>query len=128
MDRKVSAAQTTEKTFSMKGEQHQIDEAKRLIQDKINLELELTHVGSQTVPANQGYGGGAGGQNAYQQAWGGYAQQSWDPQQAAAAQIVANVQQAGQPDYSQQWIDYYKCVSHRIFARTSKNNNFFFVL
>lgn len=110
MDRKVSASQTTEKTFSIKGEQHQIDEAKRLIQDKINLDFELTHVGSQTVPASQAYGGaGGGGQNAYgAQSWGGYAQQSWDPQQAAAAQIVANVQQGGQPDYSQQWIDYYK--------------------
>jgi hypothetical protein len=48
----------TEKIFSIKGEQHQIDVAKQLIEDKINLELHLTHVGSQIMPAYPYHVGG----------------------------------------------------------------------
>lgn len=99
MDRKASANQTVEKTFIIKGEQHQIDEAKRLIQDKINIEINMTHVGSSQVPATT---------SSYTNAANPYAQwMGWDASQAAA---VAATQQAQQPqaDYSQQWIEYYK--------------------
>lgn len=117
MDRKISANQTVEKTFTIKGEQHQVDEAKRLIQDKINMDISLTHIGSQTVtqPAN-GYGGGGGGgqssQNPYAQSWGGYgagSNQGWDqnaPQMGGQAAPMAQ----GQPDYSAQWIEYYRSM------------------
>ncbi|XP_065073585.1 far upstream element-binding protein 1 isoform X2 [Ochlerotatus camptorhynchus] len=120
MDRKASANQTNEKTFTTKGEPHQIEEAKRLIQEKINMEVNLVYVGSSTAPAqqyqNNGGGGGGGGQNAYGQSWGGYQQQSWDqaPQVQASAASAAAVQQqqqpggGGQADYSQQWIEYYR--------------------
>lgn len=122
MDRKASANQTNEKTFTTKGEPHQIEEAKRLIQEKINMEVNLVYVGSSTAPAQQyqnngggGGGGGGGGQN-YGQSWGGYQQQSWDqaPQVQPSAASAAAVQQqqqpggAGQADYSQQWIEYYR--------------------
>uniref|UniRef100_U5EYN3 Putative psi n=1 Tax=Corethrella appendiculata TaxID=1370023 RepID=U5EYN3_9DIPT len=97
MDRKVSANQTAEKTFTCKGESHQIEEAKRLICEKINVEINMTYVGSTTVPANQVYGN-QNGVNPYQ-GW-GYTPQ-WDQSsQQAAVQPVA--------DYSQQWIEYYK--------------------
>lgn len=107
MDRKASANQTTEKTFTVKGEQHQIDEAKRLISEKINIELTLVHVGSQTVPANQGYGNQHNQNNGqqYQQQW-GYTPQ-WDQQQGQPGAVAVQQGQA-QGDYSQQWIDYYK--------------------
>lgn len=118
MDRKVSANQTVEKTFTVKGEQHQVDEAKRLIQDKINMDITLVHMGSQTVTqqSNGGsYGGGqSGSQNPYQAAWGGYgagSNQGWDQTQSAAmGQQPGAVAQAGQPDYSQQWIEYYRSM------------------
>lgn len=118
MDRKVSANQTVEKTFTVKGEQHQVDEAKRLIQDKINMDITLVHMGSQTVTqqSNGGsYGGGQGGsQHQYQAAWGGYgagSNQGWDQTQSAAmGQQPGAVAQAGQPDYSQQWIEYYRSM------------------
>lgn len=124
MDRKVSANQTVEKTFTVKGEQHQVDEAKRLIQDKINMDIQLVHMGSQTVtqPSNGGgYGGGGGGQgsqNPYAagQSWGGYgagSNQGWDqggqPGQMGA-QPGAMPGGQGQPDYSQQWIEYYRSM------------------
>lgn len=106
MDRKASANMVNEKAFIIKGEQHQIDEAKRLIQDKINVELNMTHIGSTQVPApntfaNNPYGVAAAA------AWGAYTQQ-WDQSQQAAAQMAAGAQGQGQADYSQQWIEYYK--------------------
>jgi far upstream element-binding protein len=113
MDRKASQNQTTEKTFTIKGEQHQVDEAKRLIQDKINMDLNLVHLGTQTVtqPAN----GGFGGQNAQGYWPGGYgAAQGWDQSQAAMAGAPGGPQIPGQPDYSAQWIEYYRSMGmHR---------------
>lgn len=109
MDRKTSANQTVEKTFTIKGEQHQVEEAKRLISEKINMEISLVHLDSSTVtqPVNQNSFGQPAAQNPYQQAaWGGGygAQGGWDQNQAPA-----NVMgQPGQPDYSQQWIEYYR--------------------
>lgn len=100
MDRKTSANQTNEKTFNIKGEQHQIDEARRLITEKINIELNMIHVGSQQVPATQTQQN----QNPYA-AWTGFGQ-SWDQSQ----QSVPINPQTGQPDYSQQWIEYYKSM------------------
>ncbi|XP_070500649.1 far upstream element-binding protein 1-like isoform X3 [Chironomus tepperi] len=114
MDRKKSANQTNEKTFTVKGEQHQIEEAKRLIQDKINMDIDLQHLGSTTVtqPAN-GFNG-QNSQSPYQwgAAVGGYNQSSWDPSQAA--QMPGGPQginaPSGQPDYSLQWIEYYRSM------------------
>lgn len=121
MDRKASANQTNEKTFSIKGEQHQVDEAKRLIQDKINMDIDLQHIGTNTVtqPAN-GYGQST--QNPYQ-AWGGgggggggggasgYNQGGWDQNQPQmpGSQPMGGAA-AGQPDYSLQWIEYYRSM------------------
>lgn len=120
MDRKASANQTTEKTFTCKGEPHQIEEAKRLIQDKINMEINMQYVGSSTGPAQQYQNNG--GQSGYGQSWGGSGgygqqQQSWDQQQQAQPGAASTAGQpgqagqaagAGQADYSQQWIEYYR--------------------
>lgn len=107
MDRKTSANQTVEKTFTIKGEQHQVDEAKRLISEKINLDINLVHIGSTTVtqPVSQNTFGQPSAQNPYQQAWGYGNTQSWDQNQAQANVMG---QAAGQQDYSQQWIEYYR--------------------
>lgn len=116
MDRKASGNQTVEKTFTVKGEQHQVDEAKRLIQDKINMDINLIHMGSQTVTqASNGSGGYGGGGQAAQSAypsWGGYgagSNQGWDQGQPAQMPAPGAMAQ-GQPDYSQQWIEYYRSM------------------
>lgn len=110
MDRKISANQTVEKTFTIKGEQHQVDEAKRQIQDKINMDITLVHIGSTTV-TQQANGYGQNAQN--YQSWGyggGAAAQGWDQSQAPAGGPAGQ----GQPDYSQQWIEYYRSMGmHR---------------
>lgn len=118
MDRKTSANQTVEKTFTVKGEQHQVDEAKRLIYDKINIELNFVHLGTSTQTQqapSQNYGQSAGGP-AYQ-AWGGnggsggYQAQSWDQGANQAQPQMGGPGAAGQgADYSQQWIEYYRFV------------------
>lgn len=112
MDRKASANQTVEKTFTVKGEQHQVDEAKRLIQDKINMDISLTHIGSQTVtqPSN-----GFSGQNSQPyQSWGGYgagSNQGWDQgHQNPPISGQPGPMAQGQPDYSAQWIEYYRSM------------------
>lgn len=132
MDRKASANQTNEKTFTTKGEPHQIEEAKRLIQDKINMEINLVYVGTSTAPAQQYQNNGQ--QNAYGQSWGGYQQQSWDqtPQVQASPASAAAVQQqqqpgggggGGQADYSQQWIEYYRLVPMQPSSNSSGHLN-----
>lgn len=114
MDRKASGNQTTEKTFTIRGEQHQVEEAKRLIQDKINMDISLSHLGTQTVTqAPSSYSGG--GQNAQSQWYGSQqqygAQQGWDQSQAAMGAAPGG---AGSQDYSMQWISYYRSMGmHR---------------
>lgn len=117
MDRKVSANQTVEKTFTIKGEQHQVDEAKRLIQDKINMDISLVHMGTQTVTqqANGYSGGGGGGQSAQApyQSWGGYnagSNQGWDQGQPGPMGAQPGPMAQNQPDYSAQWIEYYRSM------------------
>lgn len=120
MDRKASQNQTNEKTFTVKGEQHQVDEAKRLIQDKINMDVDLQHIGSATVTqSSNGFGGGgqSGAQNPYQ-TWGGSAGNGSYNQGAAAGWDQSSgppMQPGGAPggnqaDYSLQWIEYYRSM------------------
>lgn len=118
MDRKVSANQTVEKTFTVKGEQHQVDEAKRLIQEKINMDINLVHMGSQTVTQSGNGYGGAPNASSYPSWGGGQPQygaggnQGWEQGQAAqlGAQPSAAAAGAGQADFSQQWIEYYRSM------------------
>lgn len=117
MDRKASQNQTNEKTFTIKGEQHQVDEAKRLIQDKINMDIDLQHIGTSTVTqSSNGFGQNA--QNPYG-SWGNsgggdnFSQGGWDQSQGSAPQMPTAT--AGQPDYSLQWIEYYRSMGKFLF-------------
>ncbi|KAG5675403.1 hypothetical protein PVAND_005311 [Polypedilum vanderplanki] len=114
MDRKKSASQTNEKTFSIRGEQHQIDEAKRLIQEKINMDIDLQHTGAVTVTQAASNAYGQNLQNPYQ-AWGGSGgyNQGWDQSQGGQMPNQPGAMPDGnsnQPDYSLQWIEYYRSM------------------
>lgn len=120
----------SEKMFKMKGTTDQIEHARQLISEKIGVEISFLSTrqigtgggiggsGSGSGSGgggnmNQNYGGGMQGANnagnAYSQQWGGYPQPSWDPSQQQQQQNPVQVSAAnGQPDYSAQWIEYYK--------------------
>lgn len=111
---------TSEKMFKMRGTQEQIEHARQLISEKIGVEINILS----TRQIGSGGGGGGGGnsnnsgqygmqsnnpanmygqQQQQQQQWAGYQQQMWDQSQQQMP-----VSAAGQPDYSAQWIEYYK--------------------
>lgn len=122
-----------EKMFKMKGSSEQIEHARQLISEKIGVDitfLSTRQIGSGGGGGNQGgYGGGNNGmqnngggaygqpqqQQQQQQQW-GYQPQSWEQQGQQQHQQQQQQQQqsvqinpaTGQPDYSAQWIEYYK--------------------
>ncbi|XP_037946377.1 far upstream element-binding protein 3-like isoform X3 [Teleopsis dalmanni] len=112
-----------EKLFKCKGTSEQVETARQLIAEKINMELPIISRkpisgNAPTNPYNQHAAYPAAMQSdpnaAYQQQWGGYAQQNWDPAQQMAAGAMAQTAAAGQADYSAQWIEYYKSMGmHR---------------
>uniref|UniRef100_A0A1L8DHD1 Putative k-similarity type rna binding protein n=1 Tax=Nyssomyia neivai TaxID=330878 RepID=A0A1L8DHD1_9DIPT len=114
MDRKAQNNQN-EKTFIIRGNPDQIEHARSIISEKIGLEINLIGgsgsggAGGQNYPVMQGSSGSTG----YPQQW-GYTPQSWDQQQQQQQAQVQINPSTGQPDYSQQWIEYYRSMGlHR---------------
>lgn len=149
MDRNASNP-PNEKLFKSKGTTDQVEAARQMISEKIN--MELTVISRKPISGGGGGGGGGGGvgggnnqhhnqqqggyggnqmqggdpnaaaaaaayQQQQQQPWGAYGQQGgWDPAAAQQQQQMAMSGQgqagapagAGGPDYSAQWIEYYK--------------------
>lgn len=110
----------SEKMFKMKGTPEQIEHARQLISEKIGIDISILstrQIGSGGPGGQGGQGnyagmqGGSNGANPYaqqqqQQQWGGYQQQMWDQSQQQQPGVAVNT--TGQPDYSAQWIEYYK--------------------
>lgn len=119
MDRK-SQHNTTEKNFNVKGSAEQIEAARRIICDKIGMQIKVVGgSGGSGGGGGGGYGGGSagGGSNPYAQQWGatgasaqygqwGAGAESQLQQQSAAAAAAGG----GGADYSAQWIEYYRAM------------------
>ncbi|XP_054736944.1 far upstream element-binding protein 3 isoform X1 [Anastrepha obliqua] len=120
----------SEKLFKCKGTSEQVEAARQMIAEKINMELPIISRKpiSGNIPGQHNNQGGYG-QNpmqndpnaaaaAYQQQWGGYAQGWGDQSQQqqmmmGGAAMGQNAPAAGggqQADYSAQWIEYYKSM------------------
>uniref|UniRef100_A0A1B0GQ72 K Homology domain-containing protein n=1 Tax=Phlebotomus papatasi TaxID=29031 RepID=A0A1B0GQ72_PHLPP len=113
MDRKAQT-NNNEKTFIIRGNPDQIEHARSIISEKIGLDIQLIGgssggVGGPSYPGMQGSAANTG----YPQQW-GYTPQSWDQQQQQQQAQVQINPSTGQPDYSQQWIEYYRSMGlHR---------------
>lgn len=115
----------SEKLFKCKGTPEQVEAARQMIAEKINMDLPVISrksINGGPPVQQQQDGGNQGGYSAadpsataaaYQQQWAGYGQAGgWGDQaqpQAVMGQ-TANAAAAGQADYSAQWIEYYKYV------------------
>lgn len=106
----------SEKMFKMKGTSEQIEHARQLISEKIGVDITILstrQIGSGGGNNNQGAygnnGNGYGQQQQQQQQW-GYQPQSWDQSQQQQQGGVQINPATGQPDYSAQWIEYYKSI------------------
>lgn len=128
LDRKAPNNQnqsSTEKTFIIRGEPEQLETAKRLISDKIQMQITFIPSGGGTnnaIPNNmptaypgmapQAYNPQGWGMPAYQQQWGAPTQGAEGVQQPGAPVSVNT--STGQPDYSLQWAEYYRSLGmHR---------------
>ncbi|VEN42933.1 unnamed protein product [Callosobruchus maculatus] len=132
LDRRNQSANQNEKYFTIKGDPDQIEAAKRIISDKIQMPINLMPVGGpggmgnniptaypgmapQPTPQGGGYpgpGGGWGMPGGYQpqQQWGGQGGGGDAPgsqQQPSSVQVNPGT---GQPDYSMQWAEYYRSM------------------
>ncbi|XP_014241730.1 far upstream element-binding protein 2 isoform X2 [Cimex lectularius] len=113
-----------EKVFVIRGTPEQIEAAKQMIGEKLGQSLEDTRVsdcfqggpGANGGPAYGGPGGPGNPQGGYPQSWAPpgpayaqpYHQQHMDP--SAGMGAMGGQGQAQQPDYSQQWIEYYRSM------------------
>lgn len=119
----------SEKLFKCKGTSEQVEAARQMIAEKINMELPIISRKpiSGNIPGQHNNQGGYG-QNpmqndpnaaaaAYQQQWGGYAQ-GWGDQSQQQQMMMGGgtmgqntgAAAGGQADYSAQWIEYYKSM------------------
>jgi len=135
MDRRPSN-NLNEKIILIRGNPDQIETAKRLIQDKLGMPLGQINGGPPSqYPMGQGPGGPPGGPGGPPggpggpggppqhygpvQVWGGNQYQQWQqtqghPSDPSAGNPVQVNPQTGQPDYSIQWVEYYRSVGmHR---------------
>uniref|UniRef100_A0A6M2DRD4 Putative k-similarity type rna binding protein n=1 Tax=Xenopsylla cheopis TaxID=163159 RepID=A0A6M2DRD4_XENCH len=121
-----------EKLFIIRGEHDQVEAAKRIISETVQMPLNfqitsgnphgnannmgpMGHTGYPGMGAPQGYPGAAAQGWGYNpQGWGATEQPQHNPAAAAAAAQVQINPATGQPDYSQQWIEYYRSMGmHR---------------
>ncbi|CAB0015455.1 unnamed protein product [Nesidiocoris tenuis] len=101
-----------EKIFIIRGSPQQIETAKQMIADKLG-QAGAGGPGGPTNGQPGGFGGGGGGGGGgYPGQWGGPQgpayHQPFHQQHMNPGAMGMPAQNAGQPDYSQQWIEYYR--------------------
>ncbi|VVC27860.1 Hypothetical protein CINCED_3A014135 [Cinara cedri] len=112
----------TEKTFVIRGTTEQIENAKRMINEKLGFDpsggtQNYSNTSQQQPPygGQMNWGGQEGQMNAYGQGWNPAMQQPQQPTDQNNSNPMANVNGAqGGSDFSAQWIQYYRSMGmHR---------------
>ncbi|XP_026750749.1 far upstream element-binding protein 3 isoform X2 [Galleria mellonella] len=113
VDRRATGADRNTRTFYIRGHPDAVEACKRLIMEKVGMPINFIQDGGNNGggggaggAGGEYYGGGGGGNGGGPPAW-GYNPQ-W--QQVNPSQQPQINPLTGQPDYSQQWIDYYRSL------------------
>uniref|UniRef100_S4PXY4 p-element somatic inhibitor n=2 Tax=Pararge aegeria TaxID=116150 RepID=S4PXY4_9NEOP len=118
LDRRAQNNDRNNRTFYIRGHPEAVEHCKRIIMEKVGMPVNFipdNGNGSGSGGGGNGNGGGNGGNGDYYgaapnpgpPAW-GY-NPHWHHQQPQQPQVQINPA-TGQPDYSQQWIDYYRSL------------------
>ncbi|KAJ8710124.1 hypothetical protein PYW07_009490 [Mythimna separata] len=121
LDRRAQGSDRNNRTFYIRGHPEAVEHCKRIIMEKVGMPVNFINEGNGGGNGGNGngngnggnggeyYGGGAGGAGG-PPAW-GYNPHWHQPQQQQGPQQQVQINPAtGQPDYSQQWIDYYRSL------------------
>ncbi|RVE46353.1 hypothetical protein evm_008976 [Chilo suppressalis] len=114
VDRRATGADRNNRTFYIRGHPDAVDHCKRIIMEKVGMPINFIQDGGGGggAPGGGAGGGGGGGGDFYggPPAWGYNPHWHNQPQPQPQQQQVAINPATGQPDYSQQWIDYYRSL------------------
>ncbi|XP_022125853.2 far upstream element-binding protein 2 isoform X5 [Pieris rapae] len=117
LDRRAQNQDRVNRTFFIKGHPDAVESCKRIIMEKVGMPVNFIPDGGPGSDNGNGgnngggeyyRGGGGGGGEGGGSAW-GY-NPHWHQQQQQQQQQVQINPATGQPDYSQQWIDYYRSL------------------
>ncbi|XP_045505647.1 far upstream element-binding protein 2 isoform X2 [Colias croceus] len=119
LDRRAQNQDRVNRTFFIKGHPDAVENCKRIIMEKVGMPVNFVadgggegNSGNGGNNGNSGGGGGGGGEfYGGGPAWGynPHWHQQPQPHQPQQQQVQINPS-TGQPDYSQQWIDYYRSL------------------
>ncbi|XP_026728273.1 far upstream element-binding protein 3 isoform X2 [Trichoplusia ni] len=119
LDRRAQGSDRNNRTFYIRGHPEAVDHCKRIIMEKVGMPVNFIQEGSNGGNGGNGNGNGNGGNGGeYYGGGGGGGPPAWgynphwhQPAQQQAPQQQVQINPAtGQPDYSQQWIDYYRSL------------------
>ncbi|XP_075985687.1 P-element somatic inhibitor isoform X2 [Anticarsia gemmatalis] len=117
LDRRAQGSDRNNRTFYIRGHPEAVEHCKRIIMEKVGVPVNFIQDGNGgNGNGNGGNGNGNGGGEYYggggaggPPAW-GYNPHWHQPAQQQPQQQVQINPATGQPDYSQQWIDYYRSM------------------
>ncbi|XP_035451630.2 far upstream element-binding protein 3 isoform X2 [Spodoptera frugiperda] len=116
LDRRAQGSDRNNRTFYIRGHPEAVEHCKRIIMEKVGMPVNFINEGNGGNGGGNGNGNGNGGNGGEYYGGGAAGPPAWgynphwhQPQQQQNPQVQINPA-TGQPDYSQQWIDYYRSL------------------
>ncbi|XP_047035079.1 far upstream element-binding protein 1 isoform X2 [Helicoverpa zea] len=118
LDRRAQGSDRNNRTFYIRGHPDAVEHCKRIIMEKVGMPVNFIQEGGNGGNGGNGNGNGVGGAGGEYYGGGAAGPPAWgynphwhQPAQPQAPQQQVQINPAtGQPDYSQQWIDYYRSL------------------